>query len=252
MTWNEVAELLPLIPVGIAAGFINVTAGGGSLLSLPVLMMLGLSPALANGTNRIAILIQNISAVTRLHQLKVIPYEITLITAIPAVIGAIVGAQIAVEIDEVLFKRLLALVMVMVLCFMIFKPSILNPPDQVKLKTKTKWLLVPSFFLIGIYGGFIQGGVGFLLIAALALAGYDLVRTNALKLLVVLCFTPFALGVFILNDQVNYLYGLVLAIGNATGGWLASNVMVAKGHAFTRRLVIAAMIVFAIRLVFAD
>ena len=245
-----ILEYFVLVAVGTVAGFMNVTAGGGSLLTLPLLIFLGLPATVANGTNRVAILVQNISATWRFQRFEVIPKDIILTTAVPAVFGAVVGAQIAVEIDELLFKRILAVVMLLVMAAIFFKPRKNDFSVAPTFPAAKKGVLAGAFFLIGIYGGFIQGGIGFLLLLALSLAGYDLVRSNALKVLVVLIFTPFALAVFIKNGQVDYVSGLVLACGNAAGAWLATKVVVDRGHNFVRWLVMAAVVVFAVKLFF--
>ncbi len=247
---DEAIKLAALILVGILSGFLNVTAGGGSLLSLPFLIFLGLPPATANGTNRIAILVQNILATARFRQFKVIPSGLVAVTTIPATIGALLGAQIAVEIDPLLFKRMLAGVMVVMIPFVVFGRSP-GAGEAVTPSPQKKLVLIPAFFAIGMYGGFIQGGIGFLLIAALTLTGYDLVRTNALKVLIVLVFTPFALGVFMWNGQVDYLRGCFLAIGNAGGAWIGTHLVVKRGHNFLRWIVLAATMAFAIKLFMA-
>ncbi|HEX9653994.1 MAG TPA: sulfite exporter TauE/SafE family protein [bacterium] len=244
----EIGNYLLLAVVGAVSGFLNVTAGGGSLLTLPLLIFLGLPAATANGTNRIAILIQNIFATVRFHQFKVIPRGVTLITAIPAIFGALVGAQLALNIDELLFKRILALTLVVVLGPMFFGLGPKPVESTFTLSLAKKVFLSAAFFGVGIYGGFIQGAVGFLIILALTLAGYDLVRTNALKVLIVLIFTPFALFIFIVNGQVDYLKGFILAAGSAIGAWLATRVVVEKGHNFIRWLVIVTMVAFAAKL----
>lgn len=247
---SELLNFLLLIFLGALAGFLNVTAGGGSLLTLPFLIFLGLPAGVANGTNRIAILVQNIFATARFHQFKVIPKGVTLITAVPAIAGAIVGAQIAVDIDEALFKRLLAVIMILVMGLMFFRKTEKPPSTPAALNPKQSALLAASFFAVGVYGGFIQGGIGFLIITVLSLAGYDLVKTNALKVLVVLIFTPFALGIFIVNGQVDFLKGLTLAVGNASGAWVASRVVVEQGHNFIRWIVMIAVLAFAVKLFF--
>ncbi len=245
---TEIANYLLLAAVGAISAFLNVTAGGGSLLTLTLLIFLGLPADVANGTNRIAILIQNIFATARFHQFNVIPRGTTLITAIPAIAGAIIGAQIAVEIDELLFKRILALTMILVLGPLFFGLGPKPAQSSDSPSSSKKCFLAIAFFGVGIYGGFIQGAVGFLIIFALTLAGYDLVRTNALKVLVVLIFTPFALFIFIINGQVDYLKGLILAAGSAAGAWLATKVVVEKGHNFLRWLVMITMAAFAVKL----
>ena len=245
---EETLQLILLSIIGIFAGFLNVTAGGGSLLTLPFLIFLGLPPAVANGTNRIAILVQNIFATAKFHQFEVIPKGVTIITALPAIAGSVLGAQLAVEIDELLFKRLLAIVMSLILGLIFFNPKVEELNSTPKISGWKKFILVIAFFGIGFYGGFIQGGIGFLFIAVLGFAGYDLVRTNALKVLIILIFTPFALMVFILNNQVDFFRGSILAAGNAVGALLATHVVVERGHKFIRWVVLIAAVGFAVKL----
>lgn len=245
---EEAAKLLLLVVIGAIAGFLNIMAGGGSMLTLPVLIFLGLPPAMANGTNRIAILVQNVFAVARFHRFKVIPRGVILVTSVPAIFGALIGAQLAVDIDQLLFKRVLAVVMVVVMTLTFFGPKAPPASTEIQFDTKKRLWLGLAFFAIGIYGGFIQAGIGFLIIAALSLAGYDLVKTNALKVLVVLIFTPLALGIFMINGEVDYIKGLSLAAGNSAGAWLATRFVVEKGHRFIRWIVLGAVVIFSIRL----
>ena len=248
MNLSDLLKLVALVLLGGVAGFLNVTAGGGSLLTLPFLIFLGLPPAVANGTNRIAILVQNIFAVARFHQFKVIPKGMILIAAVPAVAGAILGAKVAVDIDELLFKKILAAVIVFAIALMFLRPPAIYSKIFSNHTPFTKLIIAVLFFGVGVYGGFIQAGIGFLLIAVLTAIGYDLVKTNALKVLIVLCFTPFALFVFIAHGQVDFFRGSVLAIGNAAGAWLGTRVVVEKGHNFIRWIVMVTALAFAVKL----
>lgn len=244
----ELIQLGILLLLGVAAGFLNITAGGGSLLTLPFLIFMGLPATVANGTNRIAILAQNMLATARFHRFQVIPRASVWVAVVPAVLGALVGAQIAVQIDEVLFKRILAAVLIGALGLMLFGPGRHAPEVPPQLTWRKKILMGLAFAGLGVYGGFIQAGIGLLIILVLTAIGYDLVRTNALKVLVVLIFTPLALVVFMVNGQVDYLKGLVLASGNALGAWLGAHVVVQKGHWFLRWIVMAAVVGFALKL----
>jgi uncharacterized membrane protein YfcA len=120
--------------------------------------------------------------------------------------------------------------------------------DPARLGAVRTAALVATFFVIGVYGGFIQAGVGFLIITGLLVHGLDLVRINAVKVFVVGAFTVTALAVFIRNGQVDWPLGLALAAGNATGGWLGARLAVSKGHDWIRRLVLVVVVVFALRL----
>lgn len=247
----EISKILLLMAVGVVAGVLNILAGGGSLLTLPILIFLGLPAPVANGTNRIAIFFQNIVATGSFRQKGRLPLRLALLCTPSALLGSVLGARMAVTISETLFKQVLAGIMLGVVVLMVIDPAKkLNLQPQ-----RLTWLrsvgLVGSFFFIGIYGGFIQAGVGFLIITALLFQGLDLVRINAIKVFVVLCFTATALVVFIQHGQVDYGLGLALAVGNSLGGWLGTKVAVSRGHGFIRKFVIVVVVVFAVRLFFA-
>lgn len=241
-------QLPALAAVGVVSGFLNVLAGGGSLLTLPLLIFLGLPATVANATNRVGVLCQNLFAVGIFRRHDVLPLKVALLCTAPALVGSWLGALWAVEVDERLFQRLLAGVMVGVLVIILIDPAKrLKGREQHFTPLRLAVLLI-SFFFIGIYGGFVQAGVGFLILPALLIHGYDLVRGNAIKIFVILAFTVPALAVFIWHGQVNWLLGLVLAAGNASGGWLASRIAVRKGHDWIKRVVTVTVLVMALKL----
>jgi uncharacterized membrane protein YfcA len=247
---EEYYKLLILIPVGMIAGFVNTVAGGGSLLSLPVMIFLGLPPGIANGTNRVALFLQNISGIAGFRSKGVFVFPYSLWLGLTALLGAIIGAQISVSLDDDTFNRIIALVMVGVVIITIFD----HKGNGVKiedLSKKTQIIGGITFFFIGIYGGFIQAGVGFIIMAALTkINKLSLVRTNSIKVFVVLIYTIAALAVFIIEDQINWLYGLVLAVGNMTGAWIASRWSVEKGDKWIKRFLVVMVTILAIRLWF--
>ena len=170
---NELLWQAPLLAlVGSIAGFLNVLAGGGSLLTLPVLIFLGLPAATANGTNRVAIFIQNISAISGFRKQGVFPWRISLLCTLPALAGAWLGANLAVDIDDQLFKRLLAIIMIGVLIFTAWDPMKRIRVEKMHLTPLRTAALLVSFFFVGIYGGFVQAGVGFLIITALPVGAF--------------------------------------------------------------------------------
>jgi uncharacterized membrane protein YfcA len=241
-------QIPALMLVGVIAGFLNVLAGGGSLLTLPLLIFFGLPAATANGTNRVAIFCQNIFAITGFKRQGVFPIRLALLCMPPALLGSYLGANLAISVDEMLFRRLLAMIMVGVLLFMVFDPMKRLRSQERPMTPMRTVVLVVSFFGVGVYGGFVQAGVGFLIITALLVHGLDLVRINAVKVLVIFAFTAVALGVFIVHGQVDYVLGLSLAVGNSLGGWIATHYAVKKGHDWIKRFVIVTVLVFALRL----
>ncbi|MFQ5628307.1 MAG: sulfite exporter TauE/SafE family protein [bacterium] len=238
-----------LLSVGFISGFINTLAGGGSLLTLPVLIFLGLPGTEANGTNRIGLLIQNIGAMAGFRKHNVFPLRVALMAAVPAIAGAIIGALLAVDIPDRQFKPILVAIMIGVMIVIIIDPSRRMKALQGPMSLRRKLALTLGFFVVGIYGGFIQAGIGFFIITLMLSAGYELVRTNAVKIMVVFFFNIIALFIFIDNGQVNYVYGFVLGIGSAAGGWTATHVAVKKGHTWIRGFVVVMVIIFAAKLV---
>ena len=247
----SIVEIISLIVAGIAVGFINTLAGGGSIISLSILMyLMGLPAGIANGTNRIAITLQTFTAVRSFKKQEILDWRKGLKLGIPSVVGSIVGALIAVDIDEKIFEKSMAVIMILMLFFIFYKPSLWLKGKKSLQEKKVGPLQMFIFFLIGIYGGFIHVGIGYLLLIAIVLgAGYDLVKANAIKVLIVFMYVPFSLAVYIWNDQVNYLYGFVLAIGNIAGAIIASRMAVDKGAGFVR-WVIAAVVLLTVLQIF--
>lgn len=245
--------LLILFVVGVVSGVINTVAGGGSFLTLPVLIFLGLPPSVANGTNRVGILIQNLGAVWGFHRYRALPWRFALAMLVPAVVGALVGTWLALVISDAAFQRALAILMVVISLFTLWDPRRLrseDAPEGTPQSLPGRILFALAFFAIGVYGGFVQAGTGFLILAATTLAGLDLVRGNALKALVILAFTPLALALFALNGKVVWSVGLALAVGNLLGAMLGVRWTVLKGHAWVKGVVTVAVIVFAVKLWF--
>ncbi|MFB6307011.1 MAG: sulfite exporter TauE/SafE family protein, partial [Flavobacteriales bacterium] len=237
--------------IGIIAGVINVIAAGGSLLVLPMLIFLGIPPVVANGTNRLAIISQNVFAVAGFRSKNVSTYPFSLYVGLFALAGAFLGAELAITIPEALFNKVLAVVMVLAVSFILFN-SIKTTKEQIeRLHGKYKVLSFILFFIIGIYGGFIQAGVGFLIMATLNMVNrLSLVKTNETKVTVVLIFNIAALLMFIINGKVWWKEGLVLAIGNSIGAWIASRVSVNKGDNWVKWFLFLTVTVLAIKLWF--
>ena len=246
MEWYIV---LALIGVGLVAGFINTVAGGGSMLSLPLLMFLGLPANVANGTNRIAILLQNIIGVNTFRKNKILDLKTDYRLAIPAIVGSIAGAMLAVELNEEILRRIIAVLMIFMLLIVILKPEVWVKEKAGSTVAKPSAWQYLIFLLIGFYGGFIQLGVGFLLIAGLVMGcGYDLVKTNAVKVFIVLIYTIFALGIFVYNKQVDFASGLILASGNMLGAWAGAKFTIKGGAKYVRYVLIIALIIVTVKL----
>ncbi len=238
-----------IIMVGFIAGFINTLAGSGSLLTLPLLMFLGLPANVANGTNRIAILLQNMVGAASFKKQKVLKLDEGFRLGLPAVAGSLLGSLLAVNLNERGMELVIGTLLVIMFFLIIIKPERWMNPGEENTGGMKSWLQVIIFFLIGMYGGFIQAGVGFFLLAGLVLgSGFDLVKSNAIKVFIILLYTPLALVVFMAHGQVNYLIGFVLAIGNMLGAFVGARVAVSWGPRFVRIILLLAIFVSSLKL----
>ncbi len=246
-------QLPVLVIVGFVAGFLNTVAGGGSLLTLPMLIFLGLPPNVANGTNRIAIILQNVFSTAGFKSKGISTFPFSAYIGFVALIGALVGAQIAVDIKGESFNKILAVVMIIVVAIMVFKPTMSLTDVQERTKGKYFWLSLVIFFFVGMYGGFIQAGVGFIMLLVLtSLNGFSLVKSNATKVMVALIYTLGAVVMFAINDKINWSYGLIMAAGNASGGWVGSRWSVKKGDKAIKVFLVIVVVVMSAKLWFGD
>lgn len=240
-----------LVAVGFVVGFINTMAGGGSLLSLPVLIFLGLPPVLANGTNRVAIVLQTASATAGFKSKGVSTFPFNVYLGLSALVGAIIGARIALDVKGETFNKILAIVMVVVIGIIIFKPKLKASEQLERLTGKHLWIGIVAFFFFGIYGGFINAGLGFVMLLFLNYVNrMTLVRANATKVAVVFIYMLSALAVFAYNDQVDWFVGLILALGNVVGAWIASRFAVKKGDGFIKIFLVVMVTIMATKLWF--
>ncbi len=237
--------LLLLFGAGCVAGTLNVLAGGGSFLTLPILIFLGLPATVANGTNRVGILVQNVGAVWGFQRKRVLDWRWGLWAAVPAVFGAVLGTWLALRIGDEAFKKVLAFLMIAVTLWTLWDPL---RGRAVGSRAPRVAPVAAGFFVVGIYGGFVQAGVGFLVLAATTMGGLDLVRGNAVKVLAILAFTTVSLGIFAATGNVRWVPGAVLAAGTLLGGQLGVHLTVLKGHAWVRGVVTVAVLVFAVKL----
>lgn len=228
-----------LILSGVLVGIINTLAGSGTAISYYLFILLGLPPHIANGTTRPSVILQTLAATLSFKKQNVLDLKKGIKLSIPTVLGSILGASIAVKIDKDIFEIVVGFVMLLMLFFIFYKPEVWIKGKAEKIKEKPSIIQYIVFFAIGVYGGFIHIGVGIFLLAALVLlSGYDLVKANALKVFIVMVYSPVTLIIFMYNNQVNYYLGLIVAIGNIFGGYYASKYAVKWGASFVRWVLI--------------
>ena len=237
---------LLLAAVGFVSSVLNVVAAGGSFLTLPVLIFLGLPTLEANASNRIGVIAQNAIAVWGFHRHGVLDWRWAAAASVPAGAGALVGAWLALDVTDTGFRRILASLMLAITLW-----TLVDPIKRVgRVPERSPWSLgvAGSMFLTGIYGGFVQAGVGFFVVAVTTLAGIDLVRGAAIKVFTIGVVTVIAAGVFAWHGHIDWPAGLALGAGSLAGGAAGVRLAVLKGHRWLQHVVTCTVVVFAVLL----
>lgn len=247
MEWYE----YPLVIfVGFLAAFLNTVGGGGSLFSVPILTFMGVPITMANATSRVAILFQNFFAVGGFRSKGIeLPWPYSLYLGLASLGGGLIGSLLASRVPDEVFSKIFVGVMVLSVFLILFDPF--KSSGAEKLTTRHQWIGAILFFFIGIYGGFVQAGIGFLVIAVLSsVNNLSLVKSNYVKVFAAIVYTGVSVVVFALEGKIIWFTGLVLAIGHAMGGWYASRWSVDKGEVWIKRIMIVSVIAMAVKLWF--
>ena len=240
-----------LILVGIIAGFINVMAAGGSMISVPVMVFMGIPGPVANGTNRIAILAQNVTAVFAFFRKGYSDFRLSITLALCAIPGAVAGAFIGTRLEGIWFNRTLAIIMLAVMLVMTVGGKASEKSSSSPLNRKRLVLGHLLMVVVGFFGGFIQIGVGFILLPILhKVLGLDMVRASMHKVFIIGTYTIAALIVFITQIELLWMLGICLALGNSIGAWIGAHIAVTKGEGLIKTVLNVVLVVFIIKLLF--
>jgi len=245
---NGIFTLILTLLTGLVAGFLNVTAGGGTLLTLPVLNFIGLDLGVANATNRVSILFQNLSAMRHYHLKGEIKWNKAVSYILPAVAGAVLGTLSAVYLPSKIFRIIAALSIFSMGYLLATKPQMWDNPKGNPF-SKSKSMIV--LFFVGIYGGFLQAGVGFLLIWAIT-GGCKktLKEANVIKVVVVAIYTMASLALFASFGMVNWKAACVLALGSAVGGNAGARFNLNADKRLIRWILTAVVFISSIKILF--
>ena len=240
---------LVLFLAGLAAGTVNSIAGGGSLFTPPLLIFLGLPPTVANATNRIAVLSGGIGASETFRRSGLVPVAWLKLAAPPALSGAVLGTGAALIVPDLAFQRILSVVLVLAAGWLCWNPS--RPPDAGRHfppAGTARWISRAAFFLVGVYGGFIQAGVGFIVLTITSANGLDLIRGNAVKAPLVFLFTLATVVLFTYSGMINWGRGLALAAGQILGATFGVRLQILKGQDWVRHVLTLIILACAFRL----
>ncbi len=242
-------NIAALVIAGLAAGFINAIAGAGSLLTVPALLLVGLPGSVANATNRVGVFAQSVAGGAGYARHGKLDYRALGPMAIPLTAGAGLGAWFATLLSDTAITAILLATMFVVGLLYALKPDLVAPPEEsIALRISQTPIAIVFFFLAGIYGGFVQSGVGFVLLAILGgVLRYDIVRANALKIAVISIYTALALAIFALSGLVAWVPGLVLAAGTVVGALFGVRFGIARGRGVLRWIVLAMIVVVIVQ-----
>jgi len=234
---------------GLAAGAINTLAGGGSLLTVPLLAMTGLPLPVANGTNRVGVLLGSATATWRLAAEGAPGLREAVPLLVPTALGALLGARLVVELPAEWFERIFGALMLVLLVPTLRSSQPRAPASEVEPRAPLHPAArFAAFAALGIYGGAFQAGVGILLISVLSLSGFDLVRSTQIKTALNTCFTLLTLPVFYLAGQIAWPPALALGAGFAVGGALGARLAVRGGARVIRPVLATAVVALAGRM----
>lgn len=237
-------EALLLVGGGVIAGVVNTMAGGGSALTVPLLVLAGVPGNQANGSNRVGVLASSGSAVLSFRRSGIDGLRGAAPVLVPTVIGSVIGSYGITRIADATFETVFGLLMIPILVLTVWKPT-----PAVDAEPWPRWLTVVAFLGIGLYGGAFQAGVGLVLLVALTRAGYDLVQANSVKVMITLIVSCIALPVFALQGKVDWIPAFTLAAGFMVGGWLGAAMAVRGGERLVRVFLIVAAVLLAGRLI---
>ena len=237
-------DIVLLVAGGLVAGVVNTLAGGGSLLTVPLLVLAGVPGNVANGSNRVGILASNVSAAAAFHRLGVSGLSRTLPVLVPVAVGSLVGALLVARLADETFERAFGVLMVPLLLLSLRPPVLKSVEGRVWSGPFT----VLVFLAVGLYGGAFQAGIGLLMVVALSRSGMDLVVANSVKVVVIMVVTVTALPLFIVGGRVDWGPALVLAAGFTVGGALGARLTVTRGASLIRPVMVVAVLALAGRL----
>lgn len=243
---DDLTTWIILAAGGLFAGVLNTLAGGGSLLTVPLLVFLGLPATTANGTNRIGVLFQNVVSTARFRREGLDGIRGAMPVLLPVILGALLGATVASRMSAEIFRQVFGVAMIGLLYPMLRTAR--PPSDSEAPEPRSRFWNTAIFFGIGVYGGAIQAGVGIFIIAALGRSGMDLVRANAIKVVVIGVLTLAAVPVFIAHGQVDWPLASALVVGFGLGGEIGARAALKGGERLIKPVLAISVIAMAGRM----
>ncbi len=245
-----------IVIAAFAAGAINSIAGGGTLLSFPALVWIGVNPVMANATNTFALWPGSFAAMVGFRRELANVRRWLLLLTIPALLGGATGGVLLLHTSMATFTRLVPFLILGATLLLAGQELItrrLGLVARAHENPSAGWITIVVIFqfLVGIYGGYFGAGIGILILAALGLIGLtDMHEMNGLKNLLAICINGVAAIYFAWSGAVVWKDGFIMAIAAIIGGYLGARVARRLGRTFVRRSVVVIGLAMGIALFF--
>lgn len=223
-------EWILLFCAGVLGGVLNSVAGGGSFITFPSLLFVGVPPIIANATNTFASCAGYLSGAYGFRKDIAKHPEVIVYTVIWSLIGGVIGAYLLLNITESLFLEAIPWLLLFATLLFIFGPRVSDLATKMaqRASISSRWgslILALSLVFVSAYGGFFNAGLGVIVLSYLVLAGYkDINQMNGLKLLVSSSVSLVAITIFVLEGAIDWNRGVVVMAGALLGGYVAANV----------------------------
>lgn len=219
----ELTDLILLILAGFLGGLLNTVASSGSAVTLPAMIFIGLTPQVANATNRVALLVGFIIAIYKYHKAGIVDWKRGFQLAPIIIVGTIIGALFVNHLSNVQVKQLLAFALVVSITLIILKPNTFKDKNLTSTLKPINFAVICTTFLIGIWGGLIVLDIGtFMLIAFSLQQGMNLQQANVQKAIQMLFIAGTSLIIFQSDSKIDWSAALYLSIGSIAGSYLGS------------------------------
>jgi len=241
---------LIVCPLVFLAEFVDAIGGGGGLISLPAYLIAGLPAHMAVGTNKLSSTLGTIVSTIRYWRHNFYDYELSVVGVVTALFGAIAGAEIALFIDDSVFKVILLILLPLIAMYVLLKKD-LEPKNTKSISRKKQCIIVAiATFLLGIYDGFYGPGSGtFLILVYVGLAKMNILTAEGNAKIVNLIATGSSLVVFLFNGAVLIPLGLTAAVFSMAGHYFGAGVAMKNGARVVRLVILSVIAILFMKVI---
>lgn len=247
----ELIIVIILFIGGLFSGIVNTILGGGSLISIPLLITSGLPAHLAIGTNRFAMFFNTGVGAIDYHRKVKYKIKLALFLAVFASIGSYSGANIVLQIDEKFLKYIIGILMLIMGGIIVYKKKLGLEERKIDLTKRNYILFAVVSFLLGIYGGFFGAGISTMFtFGFVSFFGMSFIKSAGIARFIVSALSIIAVLIFLINMKIDFFFGIILAISFIAGAKIGVKLALKAGNVWIRRLFIFLVIISSIRLLF--